>query len=767
MKAHFTVRNSQGFAPLHTLLTASFALGASGIAAQEDLTTADTSSPRFQLEEVLVTARKREEKLQEIALSVSAMGEQQISNGYFRDLRDIEGMSPNLIIDHISAAPGSAAISLRGINFQDLEKSFEPTVGVVLDGIFLGTNTGNELQIFDMERIEVLRGPQGTLFGRNTIGGVINVISTNPTGQWGVKARGRLGNYERTDGELVLNFPLLVDTLAGKATYVTRKQDKGYFENQYNGKDEATVDYQSWSLDLLWNVTDNLSLEYIYRRQDDDSETGPILNASRPANPTSGHPGDDLCVNFGRCQLGTYTPETGDKYKSNQNYANFTEYNANAHTLELNWALGDSVTMSYLFGLIDSDEDVQMDFDATDIEYFESKRVQDYKQYSHELRFSGSVSDLDYVVGGYLWHSDYQLDQKSFHLFGLIPGGFSQAFTDFDTDSWAVFAEADWHFTEQWTLTLGGRYTRDKKKMQRSADTWLSPTGPSIPGFSTFSDATGYPQMAAPTEDSWSKFTPKLSLKYQWSDNMMVYGTYSQGYRSGGLNGRANTLVSAVQTYDPETLTSYELGMKSSWLENRLQLNAAIFYQDYQDKQEDIVIAVPPPIGQETITVNAAEATIPGAELELLALPVDGWTLGFNVGYLDAKYEQFDADVGLGGVTDNSDLKLRRTPEWTWSLNSVYEWGLGPGIASVQGSYSYRDEFETEFLNIPEGHVKGFGTLDASVNYELDRWRFSLFGRNLSNEDQVSTALNVAGNLTFQAFRQPRTYGLEVTYMWN
>jgi iron complex outermembrane receptor protein len=733
---------------------------------------AQESSAPLALEEVLVTARKREENLQTIPIAVSTLNATEIANGAFRDLRDIASMSPNLIVDHISASPQAAAISLRGINFQDLERSFEPTVGVVLDGIFLGTNSGAELQIFDMERIEVLRGPQGTLFGRNTIGGVINVIRTDPTGELGFTTRGRYGNYERAEVDAIFNFPVWEDKVAGKLTYTNRQQEDGYNENQFNGKDEAEVDYQSWAIDLLARPVDSLSVEYVYQRQDDNSQAGPVFNVSRPADPDSGFVGDDLCVRFDQCQTGPRNPQTGDRLKSNTNFPLDAYYNVDAHTIEAAWDFTDSARLTYLFGRIESDEELNQDYDGTDLDYFHSRRAQDYQQTSHELRLNGAIGErIDYVVGGYYWESDYQLDQSSYHLFRLelTEAWFNpfntrgDAWTDHETESWAVFFETDWEFVDRWTLTVGGRYTEDDKSFKRETETFL-PFGSEEPvnfgGFSTYDD---------PTEEDWSEFTPKASVQYQWTDELMVYLNYSKGYRSGGMNGRANTIESATATYDPEDLESWELGMKSTWFDDRLLLNVAAFLQDYQDKQEDIVIAVPPPISQETITVNASEASIDGVELDLVALPYEGWTLRLNVGLLDAEYDDFIADLTQDGVenpVDVSRLQLRRTPDYNFSINSLYEWQWGEGTAGVQARYFYRDDFETEFLNIEEGHVDGFGILDASVSYDWRDWRFSLFGRNLTDEDATSTALNVAGNLTFAAYRQPLTYGLEVTYTW-
>jgi iron complex outermembrane receptor protein len=242
------------------------------------------------LEEIIVTARKRSENLMDVSQSVSALSHGEIEASFARDIRDLEGMSPNLVIDRIGAGPGVSSISIRGVTHQDVEKSFDPAVGVMLDGVFLGTNTGQELQVFDMERIEILRGPQGTLFGRNTIGGLINVERTDPTGDWGGKFRGTYGDYDRMDLEGVLYFPIMKDKLSGKATYVTRQQDDGFYDNVFRNSDEPEIDYEAYGIKFLATPTNSLAIEYTYDYQEDNSDTASTANFSQPTVHRAGQP---------------------------------------------------------------------------------------------------------------------------------------------------------------------------------------------------------------------------------------------------------------------------------------------------------------------------------------------------------------------------------------------------------------------------------------------------------------------------------------------
>ncbi len=704
------------------------------------------------LEEVIVTARKRVESLQDVSQSVSAMTASEIDSSFARDIRDLEGMAPNLIIDRIGAGPGVSSISIRGVTHQDVEKSFDPAVGVVLDGIFLGTNTGQELQVFDLERIEVLRGPQGTLFGRNSIGGIINVSRTDPTGEWGAKLRGTYGDYERLDLEAVVNLPKAFDVLSTKLTFVQREQDEGFVRNVEFRDDVPQVDYKSYGINFMLTPTEALTVEYTYQREEDDSDTAATSNISQP--------GDLLCIALARCGRSDTEPELG-RLVTDQNFSNFQTMELDAHTLEVNWELGDNLTLTYLYGNRDSDEQTDQDFDSTSEDFFSTRRIQDYEQDSHELRLAGNLTDDFHLTAGlYYWDSEYTLNQTTFFLAQFLapvtPDTTILALANQETEAEAAFFEADWAFSETWTLTLGGRYTKEDKSLGLRNDfDFLGDGTVIIPSFNIFDDRT---------EDDWSEFTPKASLSWHATDDMMFYGIYSKGFRSGGMNGRAGGELSARLTYDPEFVEMYELGMKSSWMNNRLQFNMALFYQEYDDKQEEVVIPSPV-VGQETVTLNAAEASMSGAEFELRTLLTQGWFVAINVGLLDAEYDDFEVDQDFDGVTEDlSFLELRRAPEYTASINSAYDWNIGAGTATIQGSYRYRDDQYTTFGNEPMGLSEAHGILDAAISYQYERWNFRLFGRNLTDEEETSAALVVGGLFSFQATRDPRTWGAQITY---
>lgn len=691
------------------------------------------------LEEVVVTARKRQENLQDMAQSVSALDQKSIERNFAFNITQLSNVSPNLIIDDTNQGPGGvASIYIRGIGVAEVEKSFEPAVGVVIDGVYIGTMSGALAKSLDVQSIEVLRGPQGTLFGKNAIGGIIKIDRTKPTGEFGGKVRLGYDNYETWTTDAVLNFGL-TDNIAVKLTGARHNQQKGYYNNLTTGRNDGKNDYKSWGWDVLYTPTENLSLRYIFQRERTDQDTPPLLNLAQP---------DQLfCVAYNQCAKSLHDPQGGSRYKVLQQGHNTANFNADTHTIQAHWDLGSKYAIDYVFGYRDTDENAYQDWDATPLLLYETTRPSKYKQVSNELRLTKTSSDMwNYTVGIYRWNSRYNIHLNSFIGFAVpntiidVP----QFVTETDK-SWAGFFEGDLKFSEKWTLTLGGRYTREEKSQ--------GVNDPSIQNLNN------------PTDHSWDRFTPKVALKYYFNDSAMMYTLFSTGFRSGGYNGRATTPIGLTAHYNPESVKNLEIGGKTEWFDHRLRLNADGFYTLYDDKQEEVHLPTTIGTGQETVIKNAATAILYGVEVELLAMPIDGLTIRGNVGYLHAEYDKFKGDVnGDGIVTDNTHLKLRHAPTYTGSLSATYDWNLGPGEAWVRGAWQYIGAEEVTFLNDPQAHNKRQNLVSASINYKYKNAQFSIYGHNLLKDDAYQIGYNVAGLWTYAAPRAPRTYGVQLTY---
>ncbi len=713
------------------------------------------------IEEITVTARKRVENLQDVAMSVSAMGQQEIEANFATDLRDLVYISPNTLLDDTNQGPGGvAAAYIRGIGVSEVEKNFDPAVGVVVDGIFRGTMTGSITRAIDLERAEVLRGPQGTLFGRNTIGGVINLQRSKPTMNLGGKVRAGYGDYERAVLDGIVNFGN-GDTFGVKLSGAYHEQGEGFYTNLNTGRKDGQYEYTAGGVNLLWAPTDGLELEWTSLIERTDQDSNQLLN--------NGQPGQIFCDGFGWCAPDTKTPVSGDRLAVLQTYDGYTwpfgeadspdfdhnglspydsTFDADSHQLEVRWDINDDYRIDYIGGYWETEETVITDWDGVTDLLFHTDRPADYEQLTNELRLTYDAGGrLAYTVGAYAWDSEYEIRLLSWIAGG--PGLFLELpqTTNQDSESYALFFEGDYRFGERWTITLGGRWTEDEKTSQQA----------------------GVVNTSAKAD--WSEFTPKAALKFQINDASMVYGLYSRGYRAGGFNGRVDGIDNATIPYDPETVDNFELGYRSEWLERRLIFNATAFYMDYKDKQEEIQQpSATSGTGQVTRVVNAATATISGAEFELNWLATDGLMIRTNLGLLDAEYDDFIVDLGTPdnpNPTDFSSLEFRRAPEITFSLSGDYDWQIGPGSMLLHAGLRYLDEHEVDFANKPELHNDSQTLVDASATYNLNSWYASVYGRNLTDEDGYQIGFDVATLWSYAATRPPRTWGVEVGFRFG
>ncbi len=714
------------------------------------------------LEEITVTARKRAENLQDVGLSVTALSQTEVDRTFARDIKDLAFISPNLIIDDTSQGPGgNAAIYIRGVGVADVEKNFEPAVGVTIDGLFIGANSGAILRSIDLASVEVLRGPQGTLFGRNTIGGMVNVERTKPTGELGGKFRAGFGDYSTIWADGIFNFGL-GDNFAVKLSAAKHNQREGYFNNIITGDDEGFNDYQSFGVNLLWNASDAVEFEYTYQNEQTEQDTPPLVNMAQP---------DTLfCSAFGLCARSVTIPSSGSRYNVNRQIFQPTTatlspqpngivtspvsglrpnndpatFDAETHILEGRWTINDALRLNYIFGTYETQETIVSNWTAEPVMLFGTDRPAEYKQASHELRLTYDAGEaLNFVVGAYLWKSEYDIRLRSWITFAVpntvldIP-----QYTHQETDSTAFFFEGDYAFNDRWTLNLGGRYTKDDKLSRQRGNLSTAPNDPKA---------------------DWSEFTPKVSMRYKATDDAMIYFTYAKGYRSGGFNGRVDSQDSARVPYNPEFVDNFELGFKTEWANRRVRLNGALFMMDYKDKQEEIGLRSTGATGQRISVFNAATATMKGLELELQAQATSHLSLRANVGYLDSKYDEFKFDDGFR-IVDNSGLKFRRAPEFTGGLDLTYERELGSGTAWVRGAYRFIGDHFIEQTNRAELSNDAQHLLDLSFNYKVNNMTFGLFGRNLTGEDGWAHGLNVSGLWAYASARAPRTWGAEFSY---
>jgi iron complex outermembrane receptor protein len=716
------------------------------------------------LEEVMVTARKRTESIQDVPVAVSAIAGDDIKNAFTLDTTSLAQFAPNVVMDKIeSGTPAGGGFSIRGISYQDVEKAFDPTVLIAVDGVPLSTGTGQVFDLIDIERIEVLRGPQGTLFGKNVVGGLINIHRTKPQlGETSGKIRGRVGAYEKNDLDLLVNYG--EDTWALKTTLSSINQGEGFTKNSVAG-DMGKSDTVKAGIHFLWAPNDTFTGEIQANYSDMDG-----VPAAQVATSTDGK--DVFCGIYQSLgydcggTLGTPVSLAGQSPDRRKSYADFRGEMAletSQVITELNVDITDEFTLTYIGGWLTSDDKFSVDFDGVDAVIYHVDRFGDYEQITHEVRLTRDAGD------GFTWQAGLfsaSAEAQSFQL--------SQAFspvwnpledTITSSDSHSVFFEGDYALLDdKLVLTAGGRYITETKRMDRDVVDTTSgafSAGPNAGGERTDND-----------------FIYRWGARYHINDDLMVYFTNATGFRSGGFSPRGSTPETLAAGFGPETLTNWEAGIKSTLFQGRLKLNATVFTMSYEDMQIEVSLpAANVATGNEQAIKNVGEAEFSGVELEFDLLLTDWWRVSGNAGFLDAKYKDFVADIyGDGVIADESNLELRRAPELTYSVQNVFDWTVGEGDLSWRTGYSWRDDYEATTTNHAGTSIEAFGLLDTSVSYDIGSWRFALFGRNLTDEDSythdfvVSPNRPTAGNPNngtlwkFATVRSPREWGLEAMY---
>jgi iron complex outermembrane receptor protein len=660
---------------------------------------------------------------------------------------------------------------------------------VTLDGVFIGSNTNALLNSFDVERLEILRGPQGVLFGRNTTAGLISIIRTRPErGQdFSLRTSADFGSYGQRDGRAVVLAPI-GDRAAFKLSGYALKDD-GYYKNTFLDRDAGGRDIKSGLIGLALWPTDNLDLWVSYERLEDQSDLGATRNMAST-------PGLGLPCAFGDCFNESLTSENLRDIQSDR--VPISDAVLDALTFEANLDAGPGV-LTYVFGLRDSDEFRVTDADASRFPILWFEREQTEKQTSHELRFfTDAIPRTALTLGVFYFEQEIENTTRNRDLFPFLgsigatgPLSFSPDFYTGsnqvqETTAQAVFASVDYALTEQLTLNLGGRYSNEEKSFRARDALPLSQFGgfgtiflQVAPGVRVPFPGAGYGAFVS-GDDSWGEFTPRVGLQYEIDERKMVYASYSRGFKSGGYNIRYDTTVpgaaAGVPSYDPETVSTYEAGFKSELFDRRLRLNGAVYYNDYQDKQEQVIAPNPATGGLTSITIisNASAVKGMGAEFELQAVVSEELTISASGGYNDIEYDSFSADIDRDFnatsvvITDNSDLKLVRAPEFTLSLRGDYVRPIGAGELRANASYRYVDEYFLDIRNDPRGRVKPFGTLDANIGYGVDvlggRASATLFGRNLTDETRLNSFFQIATVSALGGVNRPRVFGVELRY---
>lgn len=788
-------------------ITAALLLVASAAAhaAAEDAP-AEAISPRT-IEEVIVTARRREEREQDIALSMTSMTGDALESRQLLSTDQLAAAVPNLQFDAVAPSSGSSSagqIFIRGIGQSDFTPVTDPGVGLYVDNVYIARAPGNVLDFIDVERVEVLRGPQGTLFGRNSMGGAVKIHSAGPIlDEYSLGARLRLGNDKLESLSLKGNAPLGSDA-AGKLV-VNRLTRDGYVTRPVDGV--RTGDRDRWSMRglLLWDINDHISahltVDHTRIRENGaptvsggvndrqpfaaigngqlPSCTAVTINPGFDSTPSGGpptFPPPGVPVNNSPGCLG---PDSiAGPFVSEGSFPVYSRLENSGAALELDWLLGSdfrltSITARRRMTMLSS-----RDGDNSPANIFATRDDFDHEQFSQELQLSYTTPGgrLSALLGAFYFEED------GFNLVDLtLPLGAIQSGGYYENRAHAVFAHLSMELTERWSLSAGARRSDDRKAYQPDQfalgdasagtppdffnatwpllqDQYLAPTGPLPAGARLLDPVT--------TRVDFGSTDLSVDLSYQIAEDLMVYLGYASGYKSGGFDQRfvGPTPDRRPTVYDPETVGSIEAGFKSSWMDRRLRINLALFDADYDDLQVIVRESFNP------LTVNAGQARIRGGELEVIWLPSGGWDLTLSAGHIDGHYRTLsqaaqDSGVLLGNALVNA-------PQWSLNVGAGYEFDAGSlGILALRLDGSWWDEQYNDAVNDRRIRQPAYALLNASIALRSrdDNWRISLAARNLLDETFLlagNSAFGTAAAYVEQVYARPRETLVTLEYRY-
>tara|TARA_Y100001933_G_scaffold220915_1_gene230448 strand:- start:7148 stop:9436 length:2289 start_codon:yes stop_codon:yes gene_type:complete len=728
------------------------------------------------IEEIVVTARYRAESTQDAPVSVTAFNQDLLEQITAQDLRDVGPSTPNVHIQPVVTFPNSAAIHIRGMGGQDIESTNEMRAGVSLNGVFMSRPIATLIDFFDVDTVEVLRGPQGTTFGKNSLAGGLAMTTIRPDGTFGAKGEVTAGNHGRFDVRGAVQFPIVQDRLSMRVSTLFQNYD-GHFTNRVNGEDLNGEDIKTVRATLVWNPTDSIEATLIGSWLKERSDA--------PGGDERSDPTQLLPLVFG------FTEPDDGAFTVGRDALAFHDTDQDSLTAIVDWDLGE-FTLTSVTGWMSTDDWIASDFDQTEVPFFPTFRDQIHDQFSQELRlqsdFSGRqgfLGDLDLVVGLFYFEQEHELVQS----FPTLGNPSSADYGHQDGDSRAIFGQAIYALTPDLNLTVGIRYTEESKDFERNPGTLfgtqiVASDPDSTPSISFMADQP----MTVNGELDSDNTSIRLGLDYHLNDNMMVFATYAEGFKAGEFGARAASNFTVGPTEDEES-KSYEIGVKSDWLDRRLRVNATAFYTNYENLQFGVFVPNPSnPTGQETLAENIGEATNKGIEIEVTALPLPNLTLQASLGLLDAEYDEFCADVDGPGPLGTSDCggdvvdlgngtylvdrdqtfrELSRAPEEQFYLSARYDMPTDAGNFFLQGAGEYESEYFTDgVLNHPEAETGGFWLLNATAGWRSpdERWRIQAWCKNCSDKTYTAGLTQTAQFFNQHFYGWPRTYGLTLAY---
>ena len=703
------------------------------------------------LERIEVTARRKVESLQDIPVSVTSFGAGDLEEIGVEDITELQQRVPNATIQVSRGTNSTLTAYIRGVGQQDPLWGFEPGVGVYIDDVYVARPQGAVLEVFDLERIEVLRGPQGTLYGKNTIGGALKYVTKELSGYDELSIQGTVGSYNQRDLKISGQTALSDNFYVGAAIATLNRDGFGKFLN--TGDENYNKDLLTYRVSAKWLINDDMDVKFSYDKTKDESNAKGAYRLLT-SSVTGAEPLDDV--------FDSNTAMPVDNLVETEGWS-----------IVYNWDINDQWGFKSITARREGYTNTNIDFNSTGEPIFMVPAIYEDEQFTQEFQVSYSNnSNFDFVGGVYFY------DGEACGVFGTVLPMYLAALGGVtvdnggcvQTDSYAIYGQGNYKLSDALTLTVGGRFTKDEKEADVYRATYLGvhfinaidPDSLGAP-FAVNSDFT--------TKADWSRFSPHVALNYKVNDGVMVYGSYSNGFKSGGVDMRADQSLNPTinEPYDPEIVDTVEFGVKSELLDGRMRLNSAIFYSDYQDMQVTVQRVVPAGISSQVL--NAGQSTVKGFEVESIFAATD--TLNFNVvlGYIDAEFDSvMYEEPATGDITDVTDAwSFQNTPKLTYSVgfNKTFDTSAGQIVWSA--NYAYRGA--TQMFEAPSLlDQDSYGLLNTSIVwYSKDgHWNVGLHGKNLTDEEYRVGGYNFDATFGDDAivgyYGDPRTVSLAVGY---
>ena len=728
------------------------------------------------LEEIVVTAQKREESLADVGIAVDVISGDRLREAGALSLIEVGRFSPGLNIQTPFGEFGYPLIAIRGVNTDGFIETLPQSTGVYADGVYVSQPPMQAFRLLDLERMEVLKGPQGTIYGRNTIAGAINLISKRPTFEPEGYATVGFGNFSRASFEGAYGGPIS-DTAAGRiAVKYLRQTDSPLTNLDPNLDDGGELDQLMARGSLLFRPNDDVELLVRFYAGRDDSDVWPW--AAIPAGQDIDGDGipDQVCPEYARGDVAaaqvnclardpfvsgdTFNDTDGDPYTINQNAIGNHAYRSSGISAELNWSLS-QMTLTAVTGLDDFERHDILDEDAGPTVALDDVRKSDVSQFSQEVRLASDAGDGMQWLAGIYYSSDEMEGDPSFD------SGGRQDYSTLETDTLGLFGQIEYPLTDNLALTVGGRWT----DVQRDFDYRTT-------GFFASAEL----QAGASSSFSDSDYSARVALDWNYNDDTLIYASISRGFNAGTFNSQFLATVDNLEPTKSESLTAYEVGLKSTFAGGRASVEAAVYYYDATDPQ---VVAVEPlSLISANFLINADDSKMQGGEIQLRALAADWLELSFGAAYIDSEYGNLVTSVAGTGTgspyPDNAPVfgstladltgnRIPNTPELSINSSATVEWPVNDGWRFIgQLDFLWEDDIPRDLRASPalftEAHIDV--DLRLALRSADDKWDAAFWVRNLTDEEYLTEAYEVLGFGFYIAagnYSYPRTFGLELT----